>query len=138
MGRASLGDRRRSGLETDFGSNNGNQPTLRSLATLAYDCRRPEKFRGELMDALRIVERGDLRRTKCAVPGPARWAKRSCGFDRSKYGVDFDGDGRVDLIHSVPDVLASSANYLNSLGWRRGEPRLKEVRLPDSLDLGPG
>ena len=51
-----------------------------------------------------------------------------------KYGIDFDGDGRVDLIHSVPDVLASSANYLSALGWRRGEPWLKEVRIPESMD----
>ncbi len=51
-----------------------------------------------------------------------------------KYGVDFDGDGRVDLIHSIPDVLASSANYLKGLGWGRGEPWLKEVHVPEQMD----
>ena len=122
-------------LETDFGADNGKLPTLRSLATLAYDCRRPEKFRGELMDALRIVQRGDLPPEE--MRGPWAGEMGQTQFVASiylKYGVDFDGDGRVDLIHSVPDVLASSANYLNSLGWRRGEPWLKEVRVPESMD----
>jgi lytic murein transglycosylase len=123
------------GLETDFGANNGNLPTLRSLATLAYDCRRPEKFRAELLDALRIVQRGDLAPEE--MHGPWAGEMGQTQFVPSiyfKYGVDFDGDGRVDLIHDVPDVLASSANYLSSLGWRRGEPWLKEVRLPDNMD----
>ena len=122
-------------LETDFGADNGKLPTLRSLATLAYDCRRPEKFRAELMDALRIVERGDLPPEE--MRGPWAGEMGQTQFVASiylKYGIDFDGDGRVDLIHSVPDVLASSGNYLNSLGWRRGEPWLKEVRVPESMD----
>ena len=122
-------------LETDFGANNGNMPTLRSLATLAYDCRRPEKFRAELMDALRIVERGDMPPEE--MRGPWAGEMGQTQFVASiylKYGVDFDGDGRVDLIHSVPDVLASSANYIASLNWRRGEPWLKEVRIPESMD----
>ncbi len=122
-------------LETDFGADNGKLPTLRSLATLAYDCRRPEKFRAELMDALRIVERGDLPAEE--MRGPWAGEMGQTQFVPSiylKYGVDFDGDGRVDLMRSVPDVLASSANYLNSLGWRRGEPWLKEVSVPESMD----
>jgi lytic murein transglycosylase len=122
-------------LETDFGAGNGNLPVLRSLATLAYDCRRPEKFRAELLDALRIVERGDLRSDEMI----GTWAGEmgQTQFVPSiyyKYGVDFDGDGHIDLIHSVPDVLASSANYLSSLSWRRGEPWLVEVRVPESMD----
>ncbi len=122
-------------LETDFGAFNGDRETLKSLATLAYDCRRPEKFRAELLDALRIVQRGDL--TPGEMRGPWAGEIGQTQFVPSiyfKYGVDFDGDGRVDLIHSVPDVLASSANYLNGLGWRRGEPWLKEVRVPESMD----
>jgi lytic murein transglycosylase len=122
-------------LETDFGANNGNLPTLRSLATLAYDCRRPEKFRAELLDALRIIERGDLHPSEMRGP----WAGEigQTQFVPSiyyKYAVDFDGDGKRDLINSVPDVLASSANYLKGLGWRRGEPWLKEVSVPLSMD----
>jgi lytic murein transglycosylase len=110
------------GLETDFGVNTGKFPTIRSLATLAYDCRRAETFRGELMDALRIVERGDL------APSEMRgaWAGElgQTQFMPSsylKYAVDFDGNGRRDLLHSAPDVLASTANYLASYGWQRGK-----------------
>ena len=110
------------GLETDFGVNTGKFPTIRSLATLAYDCRRAETFRGELMDALRIVERGDL------APSEMRgaWAGEigQTQFMPSsylKYAVDFDGNGRRDLLHSAPDVLASTANYLASHGWQRGK-----------------
>ena len=109
------------GLETDYGVNIGKFPTLRSLATLAYDCRRSEMFRAELMDALRIVERGDL------APSEMRgaWAGElgQTQFMPSswiKYAVDFDGNGRRDLLRSVPDVLASTANYLAAHGWQRG------------------
>jgi lytic murein transglycosylase len=123
------------GLETDFGSNNGKLPTLRSLATLAYDCRRPDKFRAELLDALRIVERGDLRPDQMLGPWAGEMGQTQ--FVPSiylKYGIDGDGDGRADLIHSVPDVLLSSGNFLHGLGWRRGEPWLKEARIPESMD----
>ena len=115
------------GLETDFGVNTGKFSTIRSLATLAYDCRRAETFRAELMDALRLVERGDL------APSEMRgaWAGElgQTQFMPSsyfKYAVDFDGNGRRDLLHSAPDVLASTANYLAAYGWQRGK------------DWGPG
>ena len=110
------------GLETDFGVNVGKFPTIRALATLAYDCRRAEQFRGELLDALRIVDRGDLQ------PGEMRgaWAGEigQTQFMPSswiKYAVDFDGNGRRDLIRSAPDVLASTANYLKGYGWQKGK-----------------
>jgi lytic murein transglycosylase len=110
------------GLETDFGVNTGKFPTIRSLATLAYDCRRADEFRAELMDALRIVERGDL------APSEMRgaWAGEigQTQFMPSswlKYAVDFDGNGRRDLLHNAPDVLASTANYLAGYGWQRGK-----------------
>ena len=110
------------GLETDFGVNTGKFPTIRSLATLAYDCRRADQFRAELMDALRIVERGDL------APSEMRgaWAGEigQTQFMPSswiKFAVDFDGNGRRDLLHNAPDVLASTANYLASYGWQRGK-----------------
>ncbi len=122
-------------LETDFGANVGNLSTLRSLATLAYDCRRPERFRAELLDALRIVERGDLRPDE--MHGPWAGEMGQTQFVPSiylKYGIDGDGDGKADLIRSAPDALMSSANYLHGLGWRRGEPWIKEVRVPESMD----
>ena len=111
------------GFETDFGTNLGKFPTFRSLASLAYDCRRSALFQAELLDALRIVERGDM------SPGEMRgaWAGEigQTQFMPSsyfKYAIDFDSNGRRDLIRSVPDALASTANYLKSHGWRRGEP----------------
>jgi lytic murein transglycosylase len=110
------------GLETDFGVNIGKFATMRSLATLAYDCRRAETFRAELMDALRIVERGDLspqemRGAWAGELGQTQFMPSSY----IKYAVDFDGNGRRDLLRSAPDVLASTANYLASYGWQRGK-----------------
>jgi lytic murein transglycosylase len=122
------------GLETDFGVNLGDMPTIRSLATLAHDCRRPEKFRKELLAALKIIARGDL-----AVPqmrGPWAGELGHTQFIPSvyvDYAVDFDGDGRRDLLKSVPDAMASSANYLKAIGWRRGEPWLEEVKVPAQM-----
>ena len=106
------------GLETDFGVNIGKFPTIRSLATLAYDCRRSDMFRAELLDALRIIDRGDL--TAAEMHGAWAGEIGQTQFMPSnyiKYAVDFDGNGRRDLLRSAPDVLASTANYL-------AEPRL--------------
>jgi lytic murein transglycosylase len=110
------------GLETDFGANNGKFPTIRSLATLAYDCRRSDEFRAELLDALRIVQRGDI----APADMKGAWAGEigQTQFMPSsyvKYAVDFDGNGHSDLLHSVPDVLASTANYFAGHGWQRGK-----------------
>jgi lytic murein transglycosylase len=110
------------GLETDYGVNIGKFQTIRSLATLAYDCRRAEMFRAELMDALRIVERGDL--TPIEMRGAWAGELGQTQFMPSsyiKFAVDFDGNGRRDLLRSAPDVLASTANYLASHGWQRGK-----------------
>jgi len=111
------------GLETDFGTNVGRYSTIRSVATLAFDCRRSEKFRGELVEALRIVDRGDM--SPAEMHGDWAGEIGQTMFLPSsyvKYAVDYDGNGRRDLIRSVPDVLASTANYLKSYGWHRGEP----------------
>jgi lytic murein transglycosylase len=111
------------GLETDFGADSGKLPTLRSLATLAYDCRRADMFRAELLDALRIIDRGDM--TAGEMRGAWAGEIGQTQFMPSsyiKFAVDFDGDGRRDLIRSAPDALASTANYLKSYGWHRGEP----------------
>jgi lytic murein transglycosylase len=110
------------GLETDYGVNIGKFPTMRALATLAYDCRRTDMFKAELLDALRIVERGDI------VPQEMRgaWAGEigQTQFMPSsyiKFAVDFDGNGRRDLLRSPPDVLASTANFLAGHGWQKGK-----------------
>ena len=110
------------GLETDFGVNIGKFPTLRSLATLAYDCRRSELFRAELLDALRIIERGDV----SASDLRGAWAgeigqTQFMPSNYIKYAVDFDANGRRDLLRSPPDVLASTANFLANHGWQRGK-----------------
>jgi len=111
------------GLETNYGALGSNMSIIRSLATLAYDCRRSAFFHTELISALKIVQRGDM------SPAQLRggWAGEigQTQFLASayyKYAVDFDGDGRRDLIHSVPDMLASTGNYLRSYGWQPGQP----------------
>jgi len=110
-------------LETDFGAVMGKQPALRSLATLAYDCRRSEKFTEELIAALKIIDRGDL--TPAEMKGAWAGELGQTQFLASsylKFAVDFDGNGKRDLIRSVPDVLASTANYLKGYGWQAGAP----------------
>jgi lytic murein transglycosylase len=109
------------GLETDFGSDTGNFQTIRSLVTLSYDCRRSDQFRPELLDALRMVDKGYMSPSQMH----GAWAgeigqTQFLPSSYLKYAVDFDGSGRRDLIHDVPDVLASTANYLASYGWKRG------------------
>ena len=122
------------GLETDFGTDMGKYRAPVSVATLAYDCRRSEIFREELFDLLRIVERGDLKPSEML----GDWAGELGHMmfspkDYWKYGVDYDGDGRADPIHSIPDAVATAANFLKGLGWQAGQPWLKEVRVPESF-----
>ena len=112
------------GLETDFGKGDmGKLPVIRTLTTLAHDCRRSELFQGELLAALKIVQRGDLplRDLIGAFAGEIGQTQ-FLPSSYIKYGVDFDGDGRVDLRHSVPDVLASTANLLHTNGFKMGAP----------------
>ena len=111
-------------LESDNGTGDmGKRPVIRTLATLAHDCRRSELFQGELIAALRIVQRGDLplRDLVGAFAGEIGQTQ-FLPSSYIKYGVDFDGNGHVDLRHSVPDVLASTANLLHVNGWRAGAP----------------
>ncbi len=111
-------------LETDNGGGDmGKLPVVRTLATLAWDCRRTELFQGELIAALQIVQRGDLplRDLVGAFAGEIGQTQ-FLPSSYIKYGVDYDGNGHVDLRHSVPDVLASTANLLKTNGWRAGAP----------------
>ena len=112
------------GLETDFGKGDmGKLPVIRTLATLAHDCRRTELFQGELLAALKIVQRGDLPlRDMIGAYAGEIGQTQFLPSSYIKYGVDFDGDGRVDLRHSVPDVLASTANLLHTNGFKMGAP----------------
>jgi lytic murein transglycosylase len=111
------------GLETDFGAGTGHFNTIRSLATLAYDCRRSAMFTAELIAALRLLDAGDLSLDEmhgawAGEIGQAQFMPTSY----LKFAVDYEGNGHRDLIRSVPDVIASIANYLQSYGWQRGQP----------------
>jgi len=112
------------GLESDFGKGDiGKMPVIRTLATMAHDCRRTELFQGELLAALKILQRGDLplRDLIGAFAGEIGQTQ-FLPSSYIKYGVDFDGNGHVDLRHSVPDVLASTANLLHTNGFKGGAP----------------
>jgi lytic murein transglycosylase len=122
------------GLETDFGANSGKSPILGALATLAYDCRRPEMFRDQLLAAMKILDRGDLTREQMV----GAWAgelgqTQFLPTHYLEFGVDYDSDGHIDLKNSTPDVLASTAKLVTHYGWRAGEPWLREVAVPDEM-----
>src|SRR5471030_261829 len=112
------------GLETDFGHGDmGKLPVIRTLTTLAHDCRRTELFQGELLAALKIVQRGDLPlRDMIGAYAGEIGQTQFLPSSYIKYDVDFDGDGRVDLRRSVADVLASTANLLHTNGFKNGAP----------------
>ena len=111
-------------LETDNSTGDmGKLPVVRTIATLAHDCRRSELFQNELIAALKIVQRGDLPLSDligayAGEIGQTQFLPSSY----IKYGVDYDGNGHVDLRRSVPDVLASTANLLKTNGWKAGQP----------------
>jgi lytic murein transglycosylase len=123
------------GLESDFGANMGKLPTLRSLVSLAYDCRRAQMFHDETISALKIIDRGDL--TPSEMIGSWAGELGQTQFLPShyyNYAVDYDGDGHRNMLHSAPDVIGSTANYIaTALKWRRGEPWLQEIRVPANL-----
>jgi lytic murein transglycosylase len=121
-------------LETDFGADIGKSPTVQALVTLGWDCRRPEKFRPQIIPALMLVQNGDL------SPDEMRgaWAgeigqTQFMAYDYNDSAVDFDGDGRRNLRDSIPDVIGSTANLLKNGGWQAGQPWLQEVKVPDDM-----
>src|SRR3984885_11277254 len=121
-------------LESDFGANMGKEKTLSPLASLAYDCRRADRFRAQLTDALRLIQRGDLQPEDMI----GSWAgelgqTQMMPSEYFQYAIDYNGDGKRNLLRSAPDVLGSTANYLKGLGWKPGEPWLTEVRVPANL-----
>jgi lytic murein transglycosylase len=122
------------GIESDFGRGTGSFEVLRSLATLGCHGRRQTYFRGEFLAALRAVQKGEIDGDRFLgswagafgqvqfMPGTFEW-----------LAVDFDGDGRRDILHNEKDALASAANFLRRRGWRPGTPWGVEVRLPDGF-----
>ena len=111
-------------MESDNGTGDmGKLPVIRTVATLAHDCRRTDLFQGELLAALQILQRGDLaQRDLVGAYAGEIGQTQFLPSSYIKYGVDYDGDGHVDLRHSVPDVLASTANLLKTNGWHAGAP----------------
>ena len=123
------------GVESNFGQNLGGRPLVQSLATLSCFGRRQSYFRGEFAAALRILQEGHIAPEK--LVGSWAGAFGQTQFMPSTFfrsAVDFDGDGRRDIVDSVPDALASTAKFLQNAGYRRGEPWGFEVRLPPGLD----
>lgn len=123
------------GMETEYGRSTGGFPIIASLATLAYDGRRSQFFRGQLMDALTIVDQGHIEPEK--MIGSWAGAMGQSQFMPStflKYAVDYDGDHRIDLWSSTGDVLASAANYLSQVGWQDHVTWGREVVVPEGID----
>ena len=125
------------GIESAFGSNKGNYRLVEALSTLAFEGRRAAYFRSELLNALRILDAGDV--TPARLTGGWAGAMGQPQFMPSSYlklAVDFDGDGRRDIWDSKPDVFGSIANYLAKNGWRSGEPWGQAVRVPPGMTGG--
>ena len=121
-------------METDFGAVQGDFNTRDALVTLAHDCRRPELFRPQLIALTQLVEHADFD----PATGTGAWAGeigqvQMLPKDIIAYGVDGDGDGHVRLKDSAPDAILTAAKFIQSLGFRKGEPWIQEVTLPDHL-----
>jgi lytic murein transglycosylase len=121
------------GVESNFGKDLGGRPLVQSLATLVcYGSRRRDYFRGELFATLKIVENGDI--NPANLKGSWAGAFGHTQFMPSTFqrlAVDLDGDGRRDIVDSVPDAVGSTANFLRKAGWTSGQPWGFEVRIPD-------
>ena len=123
------------GMESNYGNNMGNKGVIRSLATLAYEGRRPDFAQDQLIAALGILQHGDV--TADRMIGSWAGAMGQTQFiptTYDQYAVDFDGDGRRDIWGSTADALASTANYLKASGWQDGKPWGYEVRVPANFD----
>ncbi|MBJ9986723.1 lytic murein transglycosylase [Acinetobacter sp. S40] len=124
------------GVESNYGDISGKYPLLQALGTLSCEGRRQSYFRGEFFATLRILQRGDLREDQ--LKGSWAGAFGHTQFMPSTYerlAVDFDGDGRRNLVSSVPDALASTANFLKQAGWQTGMPWGFEVKIPEGVSI---
>ncbi|RQL65682.1 lytic transglycosylase [Acinetobacter pittii] len=124
------------GVESNFGDISGKYPLLQALGTLSCEGRRQSYFRTEFFATVRILQRGDL--TEDQLKGSWAGAFGHTQFMPSTYerlAVDFDGDGRRDLVSSTADALASTANFLNKAGWQTGMPWGFEVKVPQGMSI---
>lgn len=125
------------GMESNYGANYGDIPTIDALSTLGFEGRRGTWARGQLMAALRILQNGDIPRER--MIGSWAGAMGQTQFLPSVFlahAVDADGDGRRDIWGSMPDVIGSTANFLRHEGWKPGQPWGVEVQLPPGFDVG--
>jgi len=121
------------GLETDFGAVQGDFNTLNALVTLAHDCRRPELFRPQIVPLLTLINHGDLPADVTGAWAGEIGQTQMLPSDIKNRGVDGDGDGLVDVRKSAADVILTTASKIQSRGWKRDQPWLQEVRIPDEL-----
>ena len=124
------------GIETSFGQYTGSFNVIRSLTTLSYDQRRREYFTGELINALMIIDQGHTSPEN--MDGSWAGAMGQCQFMPTSfvnYAVDFDNDGKKDIWNTVPDVLASAANYLSTVGWNDNQTWGREVIVTNNIDV---
>ncbi|HYC17091.1 MAG TPA: lytic murein transglycosylase [Pseudolabrys sp.] len=126
------------GRETDFGGERQPYDAIRALATQAYIGKRKDFFRNEFLHVLKMLQDGVPRADLRSSWGGAMGLTQFLPSEFYKYAVDFDGDGRADIWHSVPDALASAAKQLAGKGWRAGEPWAIEVRAPANADCSVG
>ena len=127
------------GVESDFGKNFGKKPLVQSLATLSCIGRRQAYFRGEFIALLKIIQNGDIKPS--SLVGSWAGAFGHTQFMPSSFlrlAVDLDGDGRRDIVDSIPDALGSTANHLRKSGWVSGMPWGFEVKLPAGYSGGSG
>ena len=123
------------GIETSFGRYTGSFNVIRSLVTLSYDQRRRDYFTGELINALKIIDQGHT--SPESMDGSWAGAMGQCQFMPTSfvnYAVDFDNDGKKDIWDTIPDVLASAANYLSSTGWDDNQTWGREVTVINDID----
>ena len=120
--------------ETDYGAERQPHDALRVLATQAYVGKRKDFFRNEFLHALKMLQDGVPRSDLRSSWGGAMGLTQFLPSEFYKYAVDFDGDGRADIWHSVPDALASAAKQLKDKGWQTGQPWAIEVRAPANVD----
>jgi lytic murein transglycosylase len=124
--------------ETDYGGYALPLDAIRTLATQGFTGKRKDFFRNEFLQALKMLQDGTPRADMRSSWGGALGLTQFLPSEFYKYGVDFDGDGRVDIWHSVPDALASAAKQLAGKGWQKGERWAYEVRAPQTADCSIG
>ncbi|MBZ9978505.1 lytic murein transglycosylase [Mesorhizobium sp. BR-1-1-10] len=120
-------------LETDFGAVQGDFHTLSALVTLSHDCRRPQLFRQQLVPLLELIDRGVLPADVTGAWAGEIGQTQILPSDYLARGIDGDGDGKIDLRGSVPDVIMTTGNKVLSRGWKRDEPWIQEVRVPEEM-----